>query len=73
VFKVPSLKNIAETAPYFHDGSTINLETAIQLMGHYELGIELPKDEINSMAAWMRSMTGNPDPTYIAIPQLPPG
>jgi cytochrome c peroxidase len=73
VFKVPSLKNIAETAPYFHDGSTINLETAIQLMGHYELGIELPKDEINSMAAWMRSMTGKPDPTYIAIPQLPPG
>lgn len=73
VFKVPSLKNIAETAPYFHDGSTINLETAIQLMGHYELGIELPKDEINSMAAWMRSMTGESDPAYIAIPQLPPG
>lgn len=73
VFKVPSLKNIAETAPYFHDGSTTTLETAIQLMGHHELGVELPKDEINAMAAWMRSMTGEPDAAYIAAPQLPPG
>jgi cytochrome c peroxidase len=73
VFKVPSLKNIAETAPYFHDGSTTTLETAIQLMGHYELGIELSPEEISAVAAWMRSMTGQPDPTYIAVPQLPPG
>ncbi len=73
VFKVPSLKNIAETAPYFHDGSTTTLETAIQLMGHYELGIELSPEEISAIAAWMRSMTGEPDPAYIAVPQLPPG
>jgi cytochrome c peroxidase len=73
IFKVPSLKNIGATAPYFHDGSTTSLETAIQLMGHHELGIELPKDEINAMAAWMRSMTGEPDPAYIAVPKLPPG
>ena len=73
VFKVPSLKNIAETAPYFHDGSTTNLETAIHLMGHYQLGIELPKEEVDAMAAWMRSMTGVPDPAYIAAPRLPPG
>jgi cytochrome c peroxidase len=73
VFKVPSLKNIAETAPYFHDGSTTTLETAIQLMGHYELGIELSPGEIGAIAAWMRSMTGKPDPAYIAAPQLPPG
>ena len=73
VFKVPSLKNIAETAPYFHDGSTTSLETAIHLMGHYELGIELPPDEVGAIAAWMRSMTGEPDPAYIALPRLPPG
>ena len=73
VFKVPSLKNVAETAPYFHDGSATTLEAAIQLMGHYELGIELPPDEIGAMTAWMRSMTGRPDPVYIAVPQLPPG
>jgi cytochrome c peroxidase len=73
VFKVPSLKNIAETAPYFHDGSTTSLETAIQLMGHYELGVELSADEVGAIAAWMRSMTGEPDPAYVAAPQLPPG
>jgi len=73
VFKVPSLKNIAETAPYFHDGSTPTLEGAIRLMGHHQLGVELPKDEVEAMAAWMRSMTGEPDPAYIAVPRLPPG
>jgi len=73
VFKVPTLKNIAETAPYFHDGSTTSLEEAIRLMAHHQLGIELPKDEVDAMAAWMRSMTGEPDPAYIAVPRLPPG
>ncbi|HTB60312.1 MAG TPA: cytochrome c peroxidase [Polyangia bacterium] len=73
VFKVPSMKNIAETAPYFHDGSTTSLETAIRLMGHHQLGIEMPKDEVDAIAAWMRSMTGVPDPAYIAVPRLPPG
>lgn len=73
VFKVPSLKNVGRTAPYFHDGSTTSLETAIKLMGHHELGIELPSDEVSAIAAWMRSMTGEPDPAYIAAPQLPPG
>ena len=73
VFKVPSLKNIEKTAPYFHDGSTTSLEDAIQLMGHYELGIELSREDIAAIAAWMRSMTGEPDPAYIAVPSLPPG
>jgi cytochrome c peroxidase len=73
VFKVPTLKNIAETAPYFHDGSTATLEEAIRLMGHHQLGIEMPKDEVDAMAAWMRSMTGEPDPAYVAAPRLPPG
>jgi cytochrome c peroxidase len=73
VFKVPSLKNIAQTAPYFHDGSTTSLEVAIKLMGHHQLGIELPNDDVNAIADWMRSMTGEADPAYIAVPQLPPG
>ena len=73
VFKVPSLKNIAETAPYFHDGSTTSLEAAIRLMGHHQLGIELPDDDIKAIAAWMRAMTGEINPAYTAIPRLPPG
>jgi cytochrome c peroxidase len=73
VFKVPSLKNIAHTAPYFHDGSTMSLETAIKLMGHHQLGIELTAGDVSAIADWMRSMTGDPDPAYIAAPQIPPG
>ena len=68
VFKVPTLKNIAESAPYFHDGSAKTLEEAIRLMGHHQLGIDLTKDEVDAMAAWMRSMTGDPDPAYVAAP-----
>ncbi len=68
VFKVPSLKNIAETAPYFHDGSAADLETAIRKMGHHQLGEDLEDAEVKAIAAWMRSMTGTIDPAYIAAP-----
>ena len=73
VFKVPSLKNIAETGPYFHDGSTSSLEVAIRLMAFHQLGIEITENEVYAIADWMRSMTGEPDPAYVAAPQLPPG
>jgi len=70
VFKVPSLKNIEKTAPYFHDGSAATLETAIQMMGRHQLGIELENDEIAAIAAWMRAMTGPLDRDYIARPAM---
>lgn len=72
VFKVPSLKNISQTAPYFHDGASTNLHDAIRLMGYHQLGIKLTDDDINAIAIWMRSMTGEIDPAYIAVPTLPP-
>jgi cytochrome c peroxidase len=72
VFKVPSLKNISQTAPYFHDGASANLHDAIRLMGYHQLGIKLADDEINAIAIWMRSMTGEIDPAYIVVPELPP-
>jgi cytochrome c peroxidase len=73
VFKVPSLKNIAQTAPYFHDGSSPDLETTIKRMGHHQLGVELVDEEVKAIVAWMRSMTGDIDPAYIAAPELPKG
>jgi cytochrome c peroxidase len=73
VFKVPSLKNIVETGPYFHDGSVANIETAIRMMAFHQLGIELVDDEVYAIEMWMRTMTGEPDPNYIATPELPPG
>jgi cytochrome c peroxidase len=69
--QVPSLKNIAETAPYFHDSSVSNLEAAIRLMGHHQLGVELSTDDVNAIAAWMRTLSGEVDPVYIAVPELP--
>jgi cytochrome c peroxidase len=72
ILRVPSLKNIAESAPYFHDSSTSNLEAAIRLMGHHQLGVELSNDDVNAIAAWMRSLSGDVDPAYIAVPDLPP-
>jgi cytochrome c peroxidase len=71
VFKVPTLKNIAKTSPYFHDGSAPSLEQAIRLMGHHQLGVALEDDEVKAIAAWMLSMTGEPDPKYVAVPELP--
>jgi cytochrome c peroxidase len=69
VFKVPSLKNVAMTAPYFHDGSGDTLETAIRMMGRHQLGIELRDQDVDAIAAWMRAMTGSIDKAYIAPPK----
>ena len=73
VFKVPSLKNIAETGPYFHDGSTSDLQTAIRMMALHQLGIEIADEEVYAIEVWMRSMTGEAAPAYVAAPELPPG
>lgn len=72
VFKVPSLKNITETGPYFHDGSISDIKTAIQMMALHQLGIELADQETYAIEMWMRSMTAEPDPAYVAVPDLPP-
>jgi cytochrome c peroxidase len=58
VFKVPSLRNVAETPPYFHDGSAATLEEAIAIMGRYQLGRNLSFEEIDSLAAFLKSLTG---------------
>jgi cytochrome c peroxidase len=60
VFRVPSLRNVAETAPYFHDGSVARLEEAVAVMGRHQLGLELSTDETSSIALWLRSLTGTP-------------
>lgn len=71
-FKVPSLKNIAETGPYFHDGSAATLEDAIRVMARHQVGVELSDADVSSIATWMRSLTGAVAPAYVAMPDLPP-
>ena len=58
VFRVASLRNVAETAPYFHDGSIDNLDLAIRIMVKLQLGIELRNDEIESLTAFLETLTG---------------
>lgn len=58
VFKVPSLRNVAKTAPYFHDGSAQTLEEAISVMARYQLGRELSQEDRSTLFAFLESLTG---------------
>lgn len=55
-FRVPSLRNVGNTAPYFHDGSAATLEDAISIMYSYQLGIEASKEEILSIKLFLESL-----------------
>jgi len=72
VFKVPSLRNVAKTGPYFHDGSIATLPEAIRLMGRHQIGEELSDEDIAAIAAWLGSLTGELPSAYIKAPVLPP-
>ncbi|HZY18798.1 MAG TPA: cytochrome c peroxidase [Ramlibacter sp.] len=58
VFRVAPLRNVALTAPYFHDGAVETLDEAILLMGRHQLGREIPADDRQSIEAFLRSLTG---------------
>jgi cytochrome c peroxidase len=72
MFKVPTLRNISETAPYFHDGSAGTLGEAVTMMGRHQLGVELDKAEVEAIVTWLRSLKGTLPEAYIASPELPP-
>lgn len=58
VFKVPSLRNVAKTGPYFHDGSVDDLEEAVKLMSRHQRGIELTEEEAKSIVTFLETLTG---------------
>ena len=58
VFKVPSLRNVARTAPYFHDGHIKTLRQAVATMAKYQLGRPLPVEDMNDIVAFLESLTG---------------
>lgn len=72
VFKVQSLRNIAKTGPYFHDGSVKTLEEAVTMMAWHQLGQELAGDQVRSIVAFLNALTGEIPTDYIKEPQLPP-
>lgn len=57
-FKVPSLRNVARTAPYFHDGSVPTLEAAVEIMAKYQLGRSLSPREVDLIVKFLRTLTG---------------
>jgi cytochrome c peroxidase len=70
-FKVPSLRNVEKTAPYFHDGSVKTLEEAVVDMGNYQLGKTLSSAEVTSIISFLKTLTGDLPSAYIKEPVLP--
>jgi len=70
VFKVPTLRNIELTAPYFHDARTWDLAEAVKLMGEYELGQNISDSEADKIVAFLKTLTG--EQPRIEYPILPP-
>ena len=71
-FKVPSLRNIVDTPPYFHDGSIEDLPTAVRTMARLQLGKQLTDDEVRRILAFLDVLSGRPPADYVAPPALPP-
>ncbi len=65
VFKVPTLRNIALTAPYFHDGSAATLQEALKIMAKHNLGTKLSEQEIHDIIAFLNTLSGQIKPETI--------
>ena len=57
-FKVPTLRNIDQTAPYFHDGRTNDLRKTVLIMAKYQLGRKITPEEVDKIVAFLHSLTG---------------
>lgn len=73
VFKVPSLRNVAMTPPYFHDGSVATLPNAVQIMARLQLGRQLDDEQVSQIVAFLESLTGPVPPDFATLPVLPAG
>jgi len=69
VFKVPSLRNVERTLPYFHTGKVWDLRQAVEIMGATQLGIHLTPEEADKITAFLRTLTG--DQPLVTYPILP--
>lgn len=71
VFKVPGLRNVAMTPPYFHDGSVDRLSDAVWIMGKVQLGLSLAAPQVESIVAFLASLTGEIPAEALRVPILP--
>lgn len=73
MFKVPPLRNIAKTAPYFHDGSVAKLSDAVRVMALAQLGKKLGDEDVEDIVAFLESLTGEIPANFLSAPVLPEG
>ena len=71
VFKVPSLRNVEKTAPYYHNGKVETLDQAVARMGEYQLGKNLSDIQAKSIVTYLKTLTGDIPVEYIKAPELP--
>jgi len=70
-FKVPSLRNVEKTFPYYHDGQVKSLEEAVARMSDYQLGKKLAPADAAAILTWLKTLTGPLPLDYIKAPKLP--
>lgn len=69
-FKVPTLRNVELTYPYFHDGEAATLTEAVDIMGRLQLGRDFDESDIAQIVAFLKTLTGE-QPSFV-LPELPP-
>ncbi|WP_419172131.1 cytochrome-c peroxidase [Halobacteriovorax sp.] len=72
-FKVPPLRNVTKTSPYFHDGSVASLDEAIDIMGRVQLGVEIPKEDRKLIIEFLKTLETKEEhlKELTRIPDLP--
>jgi len=73
VFRVASLRNVAMTPPYFHDGSVATLPDAVKAMARVQLGVNLSDADTADLVAFLDSLTGELPANFVTVPVLPSG
>jgi cytochrome c peroxidase len=71
MFKVPQLRNVAATPPYFHDGSVETLGQAVRVMAQLQLGKQLSDEDVNHIVSFLESLTGTVPADFASVPPLP--
>jgi cytochrome c peroxidase len=71
MFKVPGLRNVEMTKPYYHNGKVESLEDAVSRMAEYQLGKNLSAEQLKSILVFLRTLTGDIPAEYIKPPVLP--
>jgi cytochrome c peroxidase len=72
ILRVPSLRNVSVTPPYFHDGSAPTLAEAVRRMGEAQLDRSLPDEQVDAIVAFLSTLTGTYHGAPVAGPRAPP-